>query len=145
MSDPFKISRPPLQPTPASGRGPLHANHANPSHDSGMSFGAVMNGVADGALATMSTIGAVVPGGGLLTMAAEGIKALKDGAAYGGGGPDDQIDKMWAMQQESQMFNLQYLNLQTAIQDDNRRFSTMSNLMKARHDTAKSAINNMHV
>jgi hypothetical protein len=51
---------------------------------------------------------------------------------------------MWAMQQENQVFNMQYMQLQQSIQADNRNFSTMSNLLKVRHDTAKSAINNMH-
>lgn len=74
--------------------------------------------------------------------AADGLRAL---LGESGGSKDDQMDKMWAMQRESQMFNMQYLELQTAIQDDNRNFSTLSNLMKCRHDTAKAAINNMHV
>ncbi len=32
-----------------------------------------------------------------------------------------------------------------AMQSENRRFTTMSNLLKARHDTAKSAISNIRV
>ena len=51
---------------------------------------------------------------------------------------------MWAMQEQNQMFNMQYFELQQQMQSDNRNFSTMSNLMKVRHDTAKAAINNMH-
>jgi len=106
-------------------------------------FGSTMAKIADGALASVSSASAVVPGGGLVGAAAEGLRALI--GEGGGSGPQDQMDKMWAMQKESQAFNLQYLELQTSIQDDNRRFSTLSNLMKARHDTAKAAINNMHV
>lgn len=106
------------------------------------SFGKTMKGVAGGALSAVSTAASILPGGGLVSMAANGLKAALGGGEAGAG---DQMDKMWAMQKESQMFNLQYLELQTATQEDNRRFSTMSNLMKARHDTAKAAINNMHV
>jgi len=106
------------------------------------SFGKTMKGVAGGALGAVSAAASILPGGGLVSVAANGLKAALGGSDSGAG---DQMDKMWAMQKESQMFNLQYLELQTAIQEDNRRFSTMSNLMKARHDTAKSAINNMHV
>ncbi len=107
------------------------------------SFGKTMRNVADGALSAVSTAGTMVPGGGLISAAAQGLRSVLGAADKGGNG--DQMDQMWAMQRESQMFNLQYLELQTAIQEDNRRFSTMSNLMKARHDTAKAAINNMHV
>ena len=51
---------------------------------------------------------------------------------------------MYAMQRESQAFNLQLLNLQQDVQDENRRFTTVSNCLKAAHDTAKQAVNNMH-
>ena len=45
-----------------------------------------------------------------------------------------------AMQQS---FNLQYLQLQQKMQGENRQFTLMSNIMKVKHDTAKSAINNV--
>jgi hypothetical protein len=47
------------------------------------------------------------------------------------------------MQEMSQSFNLQYLGLQQNMQDENRRFSMVSNIMKTKHDTAKNAINNV--
>jgi hypothetical protein len=62
-----------------------------------------------------------------------------------GGAKGEKLDEMWAMQEDNQMFNLQYMQLQQEMQSDNRHFSTMSNLLKARHDTAKAAINNMRV
>jgi len=43
----------------------------------------------------------------------------------------------------NQSFNLQYLGLQQAMQDENRRFTLVSNIMKNKHDTAKNAINNI--
>lgn len=107
-------------------------------------FKKVLSGIADGALATASAVGTVIPGGGILKAAADGLKAIKDGSPDLSGG-DENMSQMWEMQRENQAFNMQYLQLQTQMQSDNRRFSTMSNLMKARHDTAKSAINNMHV
>ncbi len=113
--------------------------------ESGSSFGDALKNAATGTLDTVSQASKLVPGGGLIGAAADGLKALLGGDSGGTGGPQDQLDKMWAMQRESQMFNMQYLQLQTEIQNDNRAFSTMSNLMKVRHDTAKSAINNMHV
>lgn len=110
--------------------------------DSG-GFSSVMSGVATGALSAATAVSSFTPVGGLVKGVASGLQSLLgDG---GGSGAGDQLEQMWAMQRESQMFNLQYLELQTEMQADNRRFSTMSNLMKVRHDTAKSAINNMSV
>ncbi len=42
-----------------------------------------------------------------------------------------------------QSFNLQYLQLQQDMQAQNRQFTLVSNIMKVKHDTAKSAINNV--
>ena len=110
------------------------------------SFGKVLSGVADVALGVTAVVAPIVPGGQLIGMAARGISSMKQGRAGAAvaTAPKDNIDQAWQMQQESQAFNMQYLQLQTQIQADNRNFSTLSNLMKARHDTAKSAINNMH-
>ena len=43
----------------------------------------------------------------------------------------------------SQQFNLQYLQLQQNMQNENRKFSALSNVMKTKHDTAKSMIQNV--
>ena len=39
--------------------------------------------------------------------------------------------------------NQQTLALQTQVQNESRQFSTLSNVMKAKHDTVKNAINNI--
>ena len=50
------------------------------------------------------------------------------------------IEKM----QETQMsFNLQYLQLQSQMQNENRSYTTVSNIMKTKHDTAKNSISNI--
>ena len=48
-----------------------------------------------------------------------------------------EVEKM------QQSFNLQYLQLQQDMQKQNRQFTLVSNIMKVKHDTAKSAINNV--
>lgn len=121
--------------------------------DSGSSFADVLSSVADVALATTATVASVVPGGQLIGLAAGGLYGIKQavggqgqggqGGAQPGAGRDD-IDKMWDMQKDNQAYNMEYMALQNQLQSDNRSFSTLSNLMKVRHDTAKSAINNMH-
>jgi len=46
--------------------------------------------------------------------------------------------------QETQMsFNLQYLQLQTQMQHENRAYTAISNIMKTRHDTVKNSISNI--
>ncbi|MGM0555885.1 MAG: hypothetical protein ACQEVA_05875 [Myxococcota bacterium] len=124
------------------------ANKADPGERGGEEkpFGTFIKNAADGALKGIAAVAPILPGGQVVKMAADGLRGFTDGAPDQlGGANGEQMDKMWEMQEENQMFNLQYLQLQEELQADNRHFSTMSNLMKARHDTAKSAINNMHV
>jgi hypothetical protein len=40
-------------------------------------------------------------------------------------------------------FNLQYLQLQSAMQNDNRQYTAVSNIMKTKHDTVKNTISNI--
>jgi hypothetical protein len=42
-----------------------------------------------------------------------------------------------------QASNLQLLALQQQIQQENQRFTTLSNVMRAKHDTAKAAVSNI--
>jgi hypothetical protein len=44
---------------------------------------------------------------------------------------------------QSQEFNLYYLQLQERLSTENRAYSAMSNVLKARHDTVKNAIGNI--
>jgi hypothetical protein len=50
------------------------------------------------------------------------------------------IEDALARQSQDAMF---YLNLQMQMQDENRYYTTMSNTMKARHDTVKNSISNL--
>jgi hypothetical protein len=61
----------------------------------------------------------------------------------GGSGGGEAIDEYWKLQQQSQDFNLQFLQLQESLSQENRRFSALSNVLKARHDTAKTVIQNI--
>ncbi len=45
--------------------------------------------------------------------------------------------------QPQMSFNLQYLQLQDQMQNENRQYSAVSNIMKTKHDTAKNAIRNI--
>jgi hypothetical protein len=46
--------------------------------------------------------------------------------------------------QETQMsFNLQYLQLQSQMQHENRAYTAISNILKTKHDTVKNSISNV--
>jgi hypothetical protein len=40
-------------------------------------------------------------------------------------------------------YNLQYLQLQNQMQNENRQFTMVSNIMKTKHDTVKNSISNI--
>jgi hypothetical protein len=40
-------------------------------------------------------------------------------------------------------FNLQYLQLQSQMQSENRSYTAVSNIMKTKHDTVKNSISNI--
>ncbi|MFW6067341.1 MAG: hypothetical protein ACOC97_03315 [Myxococcota bacterium] len=100
--------------------------------------GALMSGVESAA--------SYVPGGTALTAAVRGARhagSQRTGNAASpaplGGGPASPGEALLTQADQS----MQYLHLQEQISAENRRFSTLSNVMKARHDTAKAAINNI--
>ena len=71
-------------------------------------------------------------------------EALEDVAGgIGGNGADPMMHGTTNMQDMNQTFNLQYLQLQQEMQGENRKFTTLSNVLKTKHDTAKATINNV--
>ena len=60
------------------------------------------------------------------------------------GGSQDQLLNATKQMQETQMsFNLQYLQLQSQMQHENRSYTAISNIMKTKHDTVKNSISNV--
>jgi hypothetical protein len=47
------------------------------------------------------------------------------------------------MRQTQMNFNMQYLQLQEKMQNENRQYTTVSNILKTKHDTVKNSINNV--
>lgn len=78
------------------------------------------------------------------TGSASGSAATGTGAPAGGSGETDVMASARALQAESQAYNAQYLQLQEAMQRENRQFTALSNVMKVKHDTARAAIGNIH-
>src|SRR4051794_36696246 len=60
-----------------------------------------------------------------------------------GGGPSGTPASVQSLMQDGQSSNMQMLALQQQIQDESQRFTTVSNVMRAKYDTAKAAVSNI--
>jgi hypothetical protein len=94
--------------------------------------------VAARSYALGGTAGAVTPGVGAgATSTAEGPAGTAAGA------PGAESSTVEGALAQSQEFNLYYLQLQEQLAAENRSYSALSNVLKARHDTVKNAIGNI--
>jgi hypothetical protein len=84
-----------------------------------------------------------IPVGGSFLGAQQGAGGQAAGGGSTGNSGMDMLNATKNMQEMAQSFNLQYLQLQEKMQSENRSFSTVSNVMKTKHDTAKSSISNV--
>ena len=118
---------------------------------------AAANGLARGVAATVELAAPYVPGGTVLSAAVRSAPSPRARSIGAGSGADrgtsgtgaasgegDVLEATRALQQEARTFNLQYIQLQESMQRESREFTALSNVMKVKHDSAKSAINNIH-
>jgi hypothetical protein len=112
----------------------------------GRSFRDAIDVSAGSLLDGIEAASSLVPGGGVVSAAVRGARAASAGSAgaaeaagTSGSGAETLGDLQTAMAQD----NMTYLKLQEQMQAENRRFTTLSNVMKARHETAKNSINNI--
>ena len=78
-----------------------------------------------------------------LSRRVESVAKIAAAVETGEGSTANLLNAMKAMQEMNMQFNLQYLELQENMQHENRQFTMMSNIMKVKHDTSKSSINNI--
>jgi uncharacterized glyoxalase superfamily metalloenzyme YdcJ len=64
-------------------------------------------------------------------------------AAAGGSSQNELLNATKQMQETQMSFNLQYLQLQINMQNENRSYTAISNIMKTKHDTVKNSISNV--
>ena len=110
-------------------------------------LGSLKSAQSSGSAAPSSTglsagTGSAVGGGN----AVQGGSSTMDSVASLAAGGSEGAIMMQAtkeMQEMNQQFNLQYLNLQQDMQQENRKFTAISNVMKTKHDTAKGMIQNV--
>jgi hypothetical protein len=111
--------------------------------------------LAQGVAAGVELASPYLPAGTVLSAAVRPVAesatgAVAPSAAAGSGGTaagsseGDLLEATRALQSEARTFNLQYLQLQEGMQRESREFTAMSNVMKVRHESAKSAIGNIH-
>lgn len=102
------------------------------------SGGGAPEGPGGGATRGGALGGAVQSVGGAALASATGGAAPGGTAAAGaeGGGLESSL-------QQSQEMNLYYLQIQEAVNSQNRSFTALSNVLKAEHDTVKTAIGNI--
>jgi hypothetical protein len=93
--------------------------------------GVIQNAVIGGGTPAV----AAVPAGG--TSVLDGLGAMS------GGSPGDIVAATARLQESNQLFSMQYLELQEKMQQENRQYSTVSNVLKTRHESAKTAISNI--
>ena len=126
--------------------------------------------LARGLTAGASVASAIVPGGAILSAAINQTAGqalsqqavVRGGSAYGGGGrgivgtgsstadgsqsiastSGDSLAAQREMMIENQKWTAQYLALQNQMQQESREYNTVSNILKVRHESAKTAINN---
>jgi hypothetical protein len=96
--------------------------------------------------APVATIGGVpvnttAEGPGVLAAGGVNLGAAGVGAAASTTDPTASID---ATLQQSAQLNMRYLEIQQEVDAQNRTFTALSNVLKTEHDSAKSAIANIH-
>jgi hypothetical protein len=102
----------------------------------GMTTTAAPVTAAGGVLVNATPEGPTGVGGAGVGMGTTGSGLASIGADAGG-----SIDA--TLQQSAQM-NLYYLQIQQQVDAQNRTFTALSNVLKTEHDSAKSAIGNIH-
>jgi hypothetical protein len=76
------------------------------------------------------------------SMSATGIGGVGGVGGVPGGAPNEASSIESSLQQ-SQDMNLYFLQIQEAVNAQNRSFTALSNVLKAQHDTVKTAIGNI--
>lgn len=115
MADPIISSAPtaPTAPAPTYTTAPVKKTNA---------FGRIFGGILGGAASVM------MPGvGGILS------------GVLGGG---NNMADMQTMMNNQMQQSMQLLSVQNRVQSQSQEFSTMSNLLKAKHDSEMSAVSN---
>ena len=79
--------------------------------------------------------------GGAINIMAPGLGSVI-GGALGGSGNGAQMADMQSMLNKQMQQSMQLLTVQNRVQSQTQEFTTFSNLLKSKHDSEMSAVNN---
>ena len=79
----------------------------------------------------------------LIAAAARGALSPAEVGALADDSSAQLLQATQQMQETQMSFNLQYLQLQSQMQNENRAYTAVSNIMKTKHDTVKNSIGNV--
>jgi hypothetical protein len=94
-----------------------------------------------GAVGAISGAGAAAGSGALGVAGSAPVGPA--GAAAAAAAPGSDMSSIQSMMQDGQSSNMQMPALQQQIQDESQRFTTVSNVTRAKYDTAKAAVSNI--
>ncbi|HXJ19114.1 MAG TPA: hypothetical protein VMT03_02695 [Polyangia bacterium] len=75
--------------------------------------------------------------------ATSALAGTSNASSTGGSTGSTDLSSVQSIMQDGQASNMQLLALQEQIQNESQQFSTLSNVMRARYDTAKAAVSNI--
>ena len=121
---------------------PMMALAVRGATGSGGTLGVPMNTMSSpqGPAASGARLAAVGPNLGVTGPASGSLPAP---GGIGTSGAPSEAASLEASLQQSQDMNLYYLQIQESINAQNRSFTALSNVLKAEHDTVKTAIGNI--
>jgi hypothetical protein len=93
-----------------------------------------------GTATTSTGAGNAPASGGARVASAPGSRPQSGGAAGGG---NDSFSSLVSMMNQGAQSNAELLQLQQQMQEQDRYFTSISNVLKARHETMKSTISNL--
>jgi hypothetical protein len=153
-----------VEPIASSLSQPIVVNPSMPRQTPKPKAASFADAVKKGSSALLDAVSAsgILPGGGIVAAAARAGWSVNAAGSLAGaasdaasgldpkspGGSDAGLESsglsdVWQLQKEGQLMNLEFLRIQESISRENRVFSTISNVLKARHETTRNAINNI--
>jgi hypothetical protein len=129
----------PVSPAPAGADAPLQVGATRPRQTArpAQPFRDVLAGGVS-LLFSGAQLATHVVAGPMMAAAVRDAGSAATAAVGGAGTPD-----VSSLLQDGQASNLQLLALQQQIQNESQQFSTVSNVMRAKYDTAKAAVSNI--
>jgi hypothetical protein len=110
------------------------------TRDRGAAFRSHLARAFSAASQVASGVAPAAPGAGVVAAGFSGLSRLLDAEASGAAKGQDDLENML---EESRSFNARYIALQSQMQMESQAFTAVSNIMRVRHESAQTALNNI--